>query len=42
VAETEAESLQVPDAAVGVGVLILIALVLLALTLWVLRHLYWY
>lgn len=42
VAEVEAASLQVPDAAVGVGVLVVIGLVVLALALWVLRHLYWY
>jgi hypothetical protein len=42
VAEIEAESLQVPDAAVGVGVLLVLGLVVLALALWVLRHLYWY
>ena len=42
VAEVEAESLQVPEAAIGVGVLVVLGLVLLALALWVLRHLYWY
>ena len=42
VAEIEAESLQVPDAAVGVGVLLVIGVVILAIVLWVLRHLYWY
>ena len=42
VAEIDAASLQVPDAAIGVGVLIVLGLVILALVLWVLRHLYWY
>ena len=35
-------SVQVPEAAIGVGVLIVVGLVILAVALWVLRHLYWY
>ena len=38
----DTESLQVPDAAVGVGVLLVVGLVILAIVLWVLRRLYWY